>query len=81
MPSGNDFTPAMAERNEEWNEGYSDGYKGKPLNPDKASSISYCEAYEVGKDDAAEDKEAMDSGDFDGLSDSEREAIYGDESY
>lgn len=80
MASGNDFTPAMAERNDDWNKGYSAGYRGQPFDPDMADSIPYCEAFEVGKSDRVEDEEAMESGDFDGMSESEREAIYGDES-
>lgn len=71
------FPPEKARHNRIWNEGYSDGYHGKTAQVGKPDP--YYTAYEVGKDDREEDSEAIESGDFDLLTEEERKEVYGDE--
>lgn len=77
MVSGNAFTPEMAQRNRLYNEGYSDGYHRRQFNMDHNETIEYTTGYSVGIADRTEDEVAIKSGDFDGLTQAEQEAIYG----
>lgn len=70
------MTPLEEQRNRRWNAGYSDGYHGRPSREDREP---YLTAYTVGVSDRIEDEEALASGDLDGLSESEREFLYGEE--
>lgn len=72
------FPPEKAKHNRIWNAGYRDGYKSRPAQLDMPDP--YLEAYQIGKDDAEEDQEALESGDFDILTEEERREIYGYES-
>lgn len=71
------FPPEKARQNHIWNEGYNDGYQSRSAQVGKPDP--YYTAYEIGKDDREEDAEAIESGEFDLLTDEEREEVYGNE--
>ena len=71
------LSPEEIESNNIFQDGYRAGYNHQP----KAdSSEQYLAGWGAGFDDRAEDEEALATGDFDGMSESEREWIYGNES-
>jgi len=70
------LTALQAVNNRDWNAGYHAGYNDEGL---LQSSEAYNTGYLVGLQDRLEDIEAVESGDFDNLSESERMVIYGDE--
>jgi len=61
-----------------WSRGYSDGYRSirARLNQPR----EYYTGYVIGDTDRYEDEQALETGDYDPLTDNERLAIYGDES-
>lgn len=69
------FPDKMRRHNEAWNEGYSDGYALRDSQVGKPDP--YYTGYDVGKDDRAEDDEAIASGTFDLLTEEERREVYG----
>ena len=71
------LTALQTVQNRDYNEGYSAGYNGG-FNKIVASD-AYRTGYTVGMSDKLEDLEAIESGNFDHMSESERELIYGDE--
>ena len=79
MGSVHPLRPEQIERNRDYNEGYRIGYRNLSFNPDLTRNDSFMAGFRAGISDLVEDEEALASGDFDHMSDSEREAIYGAE--
>lgn len=75
-PTGNliPFPDSVRRENLKWNQGYHDGYVGR--GPAETEG-TYITAFYVGRDDREEDEGMIEENVFDGISESEREFLYG----